>query len=59
VAASEEKEDQMRDEQRLDGLAVQQQQTEMQRENNASNEAKEMLKAQAQIAKNEQKSMTT
>jgi hypothetical protein len=49
----------MRDEQRLDGLAVQQQQTEMQRENNASNEAKEMLKAQAQIAKNEQKSMTT
>jgi hypothetical protein len=59
AAASEEKEDQMRDEQRLDGLAVQQQQTEMQRENNASNEAKEMLKAQAQIAKNEQKSMTT
>jgi hypothetical protein len=59
AVAAEAKEDQMRDEQRLDGLAVQQQQTEMQRENNASSEAKEMLKAQAQLAKNDQKQSTT
>lgn len=59
AVAAEAKEDQTRDEQRLDGLAVQQQQTEMQRENNASSEAKEMLKAQAQLAKNDQKQSTT
>lgn len=59
MAAAEEKEDQIRDEQRLDGLAVQQQQTQMQRENNASKEAQAMLKAQSEMVKNNQKTSTT